>query len=352
MKKLLIIDDHDDIRENVAEILTLANYQVSTAANGNKGVEKAVQEKPDLIICDVTMPGMDGYGVLEELRKNEDTTFTPFIFLSARTEKSDLRKGMNMGADDYLTKPFDDIELLAAVETRLKKYDVLRARYTPGEKGSNELLKNLYSTGFFDITLNKYDAELFNKKQDLYKEGKRPRYLYYLQKGKVKTYRINEDGKEYITNLYTAGDFLGYLYILEDNLYKETAEILEDAEVLQIPVEDFLIAIYNDINVAARFIKLITQNVQDKEQRLMSLAYGSLRKRVAIALLDINLKFNKENIGATAIKIAREDIAQYVGTATESLIRTLSDFKSEKLIEIVEGKIRIINIDKLSNLVY
>jgi len=352
MKKLLIIDDHDDIRENVAEILTLANYQVYTAENGNKGVEKALKEKPDLIICDITMPEMDGYGVLEQLRKNDETAFTPFIFLSARTEKSDLRKGMNMGADDYLTKPFDDTELLTAVEARLKKYDVLRTRYAPGEKGSDELLKNLYNSGFLDITLNKYDVEILPKKQTLYKEGKRPRYLYYLQKGKIKTYRINEDGKEYITNLYTSGDFIGYLYILEDKMYEETAEILEDAEILQIPVGDFLAAIYNDINVAARFIKLITQNVQDKEHRLMNLAYGSLRKRVAIALLDINTKFNKENANATPIKIAREDIAQYVGTATESLIRTLSDFKSEKLIEIIEGKIKIINIEKLSNLVY
>jgi DNA-binding response OmpR family regulator len=352
MKKLLIIDDHNDIRENVAEILTLANYQVCTAENGNIGVEKARKEKPDLIICDITMPEMDGYGVLEQLRKNDETAFTPFIFLSARTEKSDLRKGMNMGADDYLTKPFDDTELLTAVEARLKKYDVLRTRYTPGEKGSDQLLKNLYNSGFLDITLNKYNVEMLPKKQNLYKEGKRPRYLYYLQKGKIKTYRINEDGKEYITNLYTSGDFIGYLYILEDKMYEETAEILEDAEILQIPVEDFLAAIYNDINVAARFIKLITQNVQDKEHRLMNLAYGSLRKRVAIALLDINTKFNKENANATPIKIAREDIAQYVGTATESLIRTLSDFKSEKLIEIIEGKIKIVNIEKLSNLVY
>ena len=351
MSKIVIIDDHDSIRENIAEILTLANYQVYTAQNGKQGVELAFHERPDLVICDVTMPELDGYGVLEQLRENNDTAFVPFIFLSARTERSDIRKGMNMGADDYLTKPFDDVELLNAVRTRLKKYDVLRKLYQPGGNSPNELLKNLYGSGFLDITLHKYDVVLFTKKKRLYTEGKTPRYLYYLQKGKIKTYRSNEDEKEYITNLYTAGDFIGYLSILENKLYEETAEVLEDAEVLQIPSDDFVTAIYNDINVASRFIKLITQNVQDKEQRLMNLAYSSLRKRVAKALLEINVKFNKKNTDAAAIKITREDIAQYVGTATESLIRTLSDFKVEKLIEIAEGKIKILNVEKLSSLI-
>jgi DNA-binding response OmpR family regulator len=350
MSKILIIDDHDDIRENIAEILTLSNYEVQVAENGKKGLEMALLEKPDLIICDITMPELDGYSVLSRLRENEPTALTPFIFLSARAERSDLRKGMGMGADDYITKPFDDVELLNAVEARLKKYSLLRNRYLSDEKGPNELLQNLYTSGFLYFNATNHNAVSLSKKQCVYKEGKTPRYLYYLKKGKIKTFRINEDGKEYITNLYAAGDFMGYLYILEDGLYEETAEVLEDAEILEIPGDDFLSAIYNDMNVATRFIKLIAQNVQDKEKRLMQLAYGSLRKRVAKALLDISEKFNRENQPTTAIKITREDIAQYVGTATESLIRTLSDFKAEQLIEIVEGKIKILNIEKLNNL--
>lgn len=349
MSKILIIDDHDDIRENIAEILMLAGYDSITAENGRRGVEVAVKEKPDLIICDIMMPELDGYGVLHLLRKNEDTAFTPFIFLSAKTERSDLRKGMDMGADDYITKPFDDIELLNAVETRLKKYSILQAKYSPDEKGANDLIKKLNGSGLLDMQLSKYDSDTFSKKQVLYAEGKRPKYLYLLQSGKIKTFRIHEDGKEYITNLYTADDFIGYLPLLENKLYDETAEVLEEAEVLMIPKDDFLEAIYHDMNIANKFIKLIAQNVIDKEERLMQLAYGSLRKRVAKALLDIHAKFNNAN---NAINISREDIAQYVGTATESLIRTLSDFKSEKLIETVEGKIRIINLVKLQNLLY
>ena len=120
---------------------------------------------------------------------------------------------------------------------------------------------------------------------------------------------------------------------------------------MQIPKEDFLQMVYGDMHIAAKFIRIITQNVKDKEERLMSLAYGSLRKRVAKALVDIQEKFNSGGEKKT-IEISREDIAHYVGTATESLIRTLSDFKAEKLIEIKEGKISISNIEKLKNLLY
>jgi CRP-like cAMP-binding protein len=109
--------------------------------------------------------------------------------------------------------------------------------------------------------------------------------------------------------------------------------------------------VYNDINIATKFIHIITNNVKEKEDRLLNIAYSSLRKRVAAALVEIVTKFNlKEQ--SMPIEISREEIAQYVGTATESLIRTLSDFKAEKLIEIKSGRIIVNNIEKLKNLVY
>ena len=108
-KTILVIDDNNDIRENTAEILELAGYKTFTAENGKRGVEVAVREKPSVIICDIMMPELDGYGVLHLLRKNPDTQNIPFIFLTAKTERSDFRKGMEMGADDYVTKPFEDI---------------------------------------------------------------------------------------------------------------------------------------------------------------------------------------------------------------------------------------------------
>lgn len=351
MKTILIIDDHNEIRENIAEILTLGGYKALTAENGKKGVETAIKEKPSLIVCDIMMPELDGYGVLHLLRKNPETENIPFIFLTAKAERSDFRKGMEMGADDFITKPFDDLELLNAVEMRLKKYDVLQGKYAPDENGLNNLVKDLRDSGLFEMDLANFDSEVYAKKQLIYTEGKRPKYLFYVKRGKIKTYRQNEDGKEYITHLFSEGDFMGYVTLLEDKNYDDNAEVLEEAEIIMIPKEDFLNAVFNDLRVATKFIRLISENVKGQEERLLGLAYDSLRKRIAKALIDINSKFNK-NSEIRPLDISRDDIAQYVGTATESLIRTLSDFKSEQLIEIKEGKIRIVNPEKLSKLVY
>jgi len=352
MKTILVIDDHNQIRENIVEILSLAGYNAFGAEHGKQGVEKAIREKPDLIICDIMMPELDGYGVLHLLKKNPDTEHIPFIFLTAKAERKDFRKGMEMGADDYISKPFDDIELLNAIEVRLKKVDIMKTQFPAGEKGANELIKELKGSGMLPLDPDQYDSERLNKKMTLYSEGKRPKYLYYVKSGKIKTYKVHDEGKEYITNLYSTGDYIGHVTLLEDTNYDDTAEVLEDAEVIALPKDHFLQAVYNDMNIASKFIKLISKEVKEKEERLMRLAYGSLRKRVAKALVDIYQKFHVGDQAAQNLDISREDIAQYVGTATESLIRTLSDFKAENLIEIKGGKIKIEQPEKLRNLLY
>jgi CRP-like cAMP-binding protein/CheY-like chemotaxis protein len=346
MKSILVIDDNQDIRENTAEILELAGYKTFTAENGKKGVDIALREKPSVIVCDIMMPELDGYGVLHLLRRNAETQSIPFIFLTAKTERTDFRKGMEMGADDYITKPFDDVELLNAIETRLKKTEILDQKYAASPQGVSQFIKDIKDSGFLTNLADHFAVESYSRKQTLYQEGKRPRYLYYLSKGKVKCFKDHPDGKEYITDLFSAGDFIGYAALIEDKNYDDSAIVLENAEIMQVPREDFLQMIHNDISIAAKFIRIITQNVKEKEERLMNLAYSSLRKRVAKALMDIHGKFG----GDQPIEISRDDIAQYVGTATESLIRTLSDFKAEKLIEIKSGKILITNLAKLKDL--
>ena len=351
MKSVLVIEDNIDIRDNTVEILDLAGYKTFSAENGKKGVEIAFKEKPDLIVCDIMMPVLDGYGVLHLLRKNEETINTPFIFLTAKIERTDFRKGMEMGADDYITKPFEDIELLNAIEIRLKKSALLDKKYPMSQEGISDFLKDIKGAGLIAELSEKYNIEKYSKKISVYVEGRRPKFLYYLMKGKVKGYKNHEYGKEYITDIYSEGDFLGYSSLIENSNYVENAIVLEDAEILQIPREDFLQMIYRDINVANRFIRIITQNVKEKEERLLNLAYSSLRKRVAKSLCDIHRKFNTQQSN-NPLEISRDDIAHYVGTATESLIRTLSDFKAEKLIEIKDGKIIIADLEKLDNLLY
>src|SRR6185503_9985724 len=140
MKKILLIEDNKEMRENTAEILELANYSVVTAPNGKAGVELANKEQPDLILCDIMMPELDGYGVLYLLSKKADTAGIPFIFLTAKTEKTDIRKGMSMGADDYLTKPFEEMELLNAIEVRLKKSESFKKEFSKSIEGLTQFL--------------------------------------------------------------------------------------------------------------------------------------------------------------------------------------------------------------------
>jgi Response regulators consisting of a CheY-like receiver domain and a winged-helix DNA-binding domain len=121
MTRILLIEDNPEVRENTTEILELAGYNVQTAPNGKVGVELAQKQNPDLIICDIMMPELDGYGVLHILNKRNEIAGIPFIFLTAKTETADIRKGMNLGADDYLTKPFEETDLLNAIEARPRK---------------------------------------------------------------------------------------------------------------------------------------------------------------------------------------------------------------------------------------
>lgn len=173
-KLVLVIDDNKDIRENTAEILDLAGYKTLTAENGKQGVEIATKENPSVIVCDIMMPELDGYGVLHMLRKNPGTAHTPFIFLTAKTERGDFRKGMEMGADDFITKPFEEIELLNAVEIRLKKAEILENSYSPNQSGLSQFIQDVKNTGLIEKLEEKYEVESYAKKQILYSEEENP----------------------------------------------------------------------------------------------------------------------------------------------------------------------------------
>lgn len=349
MKKILLIEDNDEIRENTSEILELSNYKVFTASNGKIGVEVAFEQKPDLIVCDIMMPVMDGYSVLMTLQKNPETQNIPFIFLTAKTERSDIRKGMQLGADDYITKPFEGSELLSAIETRFKKVDLVKKELAPGIEGLNQLLYAANGKDLLKEITEGRNISRFKKKQTIYSEGNRPSRLYYIKQGKVKTFKTNEYGKELVIGLYSEGDFLGYISMLQETSYNETAEAMEDSELAVIPRDEFEQLVNNNREIAQKFIKLLAKNIGEKENQLLGIAYNSLRKKVAEALIALKNKFGKDDPNFS-IDISRENLATLAGTATESLIRTLSDFRTEKIIDIKGGNIVILNEKKLETL--
>lgn len=350
MDKILLIEDNTEIRENMAEILELANYQVFSAADGKIGLSLAAEHKPDLILCDITMPVLDGYGVLHLLQRNPTLQNIPFIFLTARSEKIEVRKGMEMGADDYITKPFDGTELLNAVEIRLRKTKQLKKEFQGNLTGFNDLISITAGENYLEKLKENRSINRYKKKQVVYTEGNHPARLYYISKGKIKTYRKNEDGKELITGLYNEGDFIGYTALLENMPYRESAEALEDSELAVIPRSEFEEMLGSNPAVLKRFIAILASNINEKEEQLLAIAYNSLRKKVADTLVTLCRKYNAEKREDYTIDLSRENLASIAGVAKESLIRTLSDFKDENLITIQGGQIQILNYGKLKNM--
>jgi CRP-like cAMP-binding protein/CheY-like chemotaxis protein len=348
--KILLIEDNLEMRENTAEILELAGYNVITAENGKIGVKKAQEIIPDIVICDIMMPELDGYGVLHLLAKDTKTMAIPFIFLTAKAEKSDMRKGMNLGADDYLSKPYDDTELLKAVEIRLNRSKKFKTTFERTENGINQFLSDVSGIlSLNDLTKNR-KIKSFKKKEFIYVEDSKPILLYFIVSGRVKTFKTNDFGKDFIIDLYKEGDFFGYDALLEESSYTNSAEALEDCEIMVIPKDDFFTLLFQNREVSAQFIKMLSNELKEKEERMLKLAYNSVRKRVAEGLILLSDRYKKENENQFSISISRENLSNIAGTASETAIRTLSDFKDENLIEIKGSLITILNEDKLRNL--
>ncbi|AMR33557.1 transcriptional regulator [Mucilaginibacter sp. PAMC 26640] len=346
-KKVLIIEDNNDIRENIDEILQLAGYTVFTADNGKLGVELALKNSPDVILCDIMMPELDGYGVLFMLNKHPQMAAIPFIFLTAKAERPDLRKGMEMGADDYLTKPFDDMELLNAIETRLKKQDNIHQLYSKSLDSLQSLVSKNDGLSELKNVISERKTRQFKKNQVIYYEGDKGYGLYLVISGRVKTIKQADDGRELMTGMYVADDYLGIHAILSNEPYADTATALEDATLCLIPKDrlDELLNKYPD--VAREFIKLLANNIREKEEQLLQLAYHSVRKKMAEAILRL---YRQQINGDMSFKITREDLAAMAGMATETVSRTLADFKDEDLIEKKGGTITILNLQRLEKM--
>lgn len=351
LKKLLLIEDNDEMRENTAEILQLSQYKVITARNGKEGVDMAISHFPDLIICDILMPVLDGYGVLEALSANSETSHIPFIFLTAKVERADFRKGMELGADDYLTKPFDENELINAIETRLRKAAVLKADLSKKLNGLNDFLKEVNGVDLLKQISEEGEIRVYRKREEIYKENNYPKGIYYLSKGKIKTHKLNDFGKELITGLFKEGDFFGYIPLFDEGRYSDSATAMEESELCLIPKNGFYDLVYGNSQVSKKFIKILSNDLREKEEQLIKLAYNSVRKKVADALVTLYDRYkNEDDSNPFSISISREDLANMAGIATETTIRTLGDLKEEKLIEVIASKIIILNYDKLKNM--
>ncbi|RIV43392.1 response regulator [Flagellimonas pelagia] len=345
MKKVLLVEDDTSLRENVEELLELSGFRVFPASNGKMALELAKKERPDIVLCDIMMPEMDGYEVLEQMASCDKTRHIPFIFVSAKTERSEVRKGMDLGADDYLTKPFEESELLGAIYSRLEKAQQLENTFLERTKPHNEgsdirslnELKN-----FFD---DHGQLFTFRKDESIYTIGDHSNMVYLILKGVVKSCGLDEEGKELITSIYSEDDFLGFTSLTENLPYQEYAVAIENVKLAGIHKEKVKSILEENKNVSLELMDVIAEDLVHIKKQLLQMAYSSVRKKTAQTLLMYSKAMDrgKDN----PLKIARSDLAGVAGIATESLIRTLSDFKNEGLIAIENRNIVVLDREAL-----
>jgi CRP/FNR family cyclic AMP-dependent transcriptional regulator len=348
-KKVLLIEDDKIVRENTSEILELANFIVKTAENGKKGVSLAKTFLPDIIICDVLMPELDGYGVLQIISNSPELDHIPFIFLSAKTDHEDLRKGMELGADDYISKPFEESELLRAIESRLKKAKTFDQKLQTQlsidfiEQESNSIqIKN------FEQFLSKKNIYSYNSGETIYCHGNQSNHIFLIKKGFVKTFKINEQGKELITGFFKDQEYFGYTAFVKHLPHFENSKAITTTHLYKISKNEISAIINNNHHIIYKFIDLLAGNLIDLNEKMIVQAYGSVRKKTAFTLLSLlneyPIKPNNE------IQISRSNLANLIGIAKETLTRTLHDFKEEDLIEITPKSIIILNSSTLQKI--
>ena len=349
MSEIIVIEDNQDVRENIVEILELAGYSVRGAENGAEGVDLVREQTPDLILCDVMMPKLDGFGVLKILSKDPKTSNIPFLFLTAKTDKEDFRKGMNLGATDYITKPFDEAELLESIEIRIDKHQsmmsipIIEGQFNIGAMYDGETVYKKISELFIN-----QDLRLVKKGGNVYRYQNHPRHIFKVHSGRVKVVKRSDEGKELICNLYGPNDFFGIKQLFQHSVYHDEAIAIEDSELLMISREELLSLMAKNHDICCWLMNKLSLAVDGLEDRLLTLAYSSVRKRLKSVLLSIKAQNDVPPEDSYQFYIRREDLAAYVGVSKETLIRTLSDFKEEGVIAIEHGQI-VLPSDKTLN---
>jgi len=346
MKKIVLIEDDINIRETTSEILELSGYQVETAENGKEGVKLVKETNPDLVLCDIKMPEYNGYEVLKILSRLPETATIPFIFLSSNNLKTDIRKGMNLGADDYLTKPFKEMDLLDAIECRLKRSKAFNDIKKIDINGLSDFMNLANEIVPLKELRDKRTTIKYTKNEIIFKEEEYVKNVYFIISGKVKRIETDSHGKEFLNDIHYPNQFFGYLSLFDsdNSKHRRTAIAIENSEIALIPKEDFKSLIFNNREIAANFIKMISGNVLDKEKRLLQLAYASVRERVANLILKLHNEELQNQKTSGVIRISRDDLANIIGTSKESLIRTLTEFKKDNII--ITGRAEIKLLDK------
>lgn len=341
--KILLIEDNSEMRENIAEILELSGYTVFTAEDGLKGIQAARQHQPDLILSDIMMPNLDGLGMLKIINQDEHLKDIPVIFLTAKAEKDDFRKGMNLGAEDYLVKPFEAADLLAVVEKKVDKYKKL-SRLSLGKSLAGLLdLHTIQNFPQVKQLLDLTESKVLGKKTKIWNTGDHVNFIYFLEGGISKEVIESVGDKELILNFYLGPCVVGLNRIFQTK-YSSVLELLEECAIKSIPkklIEEIIVK----ENLLYAYQAYCTSYSQEYVHRLSINSFGNVREKVAYHLVLLSGLFKDR-----AIALSRDDLASFCGMAKETLIRMLTEFKEEKLIQLDSDGILLLQVQKLNAL--
>jgi len=337
----MLVGNGEGLQKNIPDLLRLSGYEVAAVADGEEAFRLIEGGVPDLVICDAALPAPGVIVFLGELRRK--LGLLPAVVFGDLPGKEDVRKVMTAGADDCLPAPFETIDLLRSVEACLTRRERLCHRVGKSVEGAFDRQDLIQEFGDRDIVP-------FRRKQLIYVEGQRALCVWLVVTGRVKTYRINEEGKELITTIYGPGQLIGCPEVMESACYRDNARVLEDGDIVAIPRQEFLEALRGNSQMTLWLLRTIAHRSAQRDEELVNLSYNSLRKRVANGLLGLAAIYREEGEEG-AIVISRENLAGIVGAALESLTRTLGDFRKERLVSVKDGRIVLLDEKRLRDLI-
>lgn len=341
--KILVIEDNEEMRENICEILELADYEVFSAEDGLKGIQLARQGLPDLIICDIMMPNLDGFGVLKIKSQDENLRDIPLIFLSAKAEKEDFRKGMNLGAEDYIMKPFEDVDLLQVIETKLSKYSRIGQKVRTKKLGSLIRFDQFRELPQVKELVAQSSTKDFGKKSILWNYDENISSYMWLEEGLIKESLDTVGFKEIIIDFVNDGNFIDNSYLFKST-YRSRCETIEHCKIKFVSKQKLESIIIQENMMQALLEHSLTQ-YHDISKRLAVNSFGNVREKIAYHLIILHHTFRQD-----AIRLSREDLSAFCGMAKETLIRTLAEFKEDNLVEADSKSITVINLKGLENI--
>lgn len=333
---ILVVEDQLEVRENLIETLELADYIVYGAADGHEGVRLVREHLPQLILCDVMMPKLDGYGVLELLQADENTRHIPLVFLTAKAEREDLRRGMNLGAADYVIKPFYQDELLRVVQQR-----ILPIGNNASSTESTNPFPRTALTEILASVQEKGRERSFSDRAIIYFAGDSPQSFFRVVKGRVKLFSETSFGKCLTIDSIGAGGWFGLEDIVADSAHSFSAAAYPEATVTIVDRVELESVLRKHPNLYQWLASQFAQDLTLRAEQLLQIAYFSVRKRVAEFLLR---SVKGLSVAGTHIDLRREDIAESVATTSESVTRVLTEFRKEGLVELPEhGGVVLLN---------